>query len=356
LIRRINLLAAGIIIMPWYNGALKDEARPLEKLLDYKIRIFYTVDIYTNTIAKMFLMPLVMLLMKYPYISKCFGALNSGSKEWDDLFNYLRGKLTDMDFSCFDTSHWTILFKACAKFFYKLAQAFYRDEHYSKIVYYVVYSLCVALFSYNGTFSIKLKGLPSGHMLTLIINSIVNVLLMMVAFFLLCPDRFEDFFDLVTPATLGDDNLSGVDESVADRFNVQTVAPLYHSWGYHVTNANKSDELASFVSREEAVFAKRRFRFEPAIGCYVAPLEKDSIWKMLSFYKTPDDKSDTAHFAVLFDVGQREMFLHGREELVKYQEMCEKICEKHSINVKWVGFDEYVTRFINNDPIFMNWI
>lgn len=200
LIRRINLLAAGIIIMPWYNGALKDEARPLEKLLDYKIRIFYTVDIYTNTIAKMFLMPLVMLLMKYPYISKCFGALNSGSKEWDDLFNYLRGKLTDMDFSCFDTSHWTILFKACAKFFYKLAQAFYRDEHYSKIVYYVVYSLCVALFSYNGTFSIKLKGLPSGHMLTLIINSIVNVLLMMVAFFLLCPDRFEDFFDLVTPA------------------------------------------------------------------------------------------------------------------------------------------------------------
>lgn len=359
--RRLKMKIQRIIHVMSTSGSVKDEIRSAEKLLNFQLRLFYLIDVYSNTIAKMYVIPLVILLMRFPYFSKCFGGLNSGSSEWDDLYKYLVGKLgknflTDLDFAGFDMSHCAQMFRRVAFFFYLLAKKFYGNEEDAVVCYLVVYALCFKIFIYNGSVAFTIKGLPSGHMLTLIINSIVNMFLMLMAFEKLCPELADKFFEHVFSATVGDDNLSGLSDEVKDRFNVSTISALYKSWGYVVTNANKSVELSAFISTDDAVFLKRKFRYEESLDLYVAPLDKDSIYKMLSFVEIPSGMSETQHYSVLFDVAQREFFLHGREVFDEFVGFATKIVDKHSIFVDWKSFDQLVETFKSKDAVFMNWI
>lgn len=355
--QRLDLLTQGCAMCPWVCGAYKDEIRAAEKLENCEIRLFYTVDLYTNTLARMYLLPLVQVLMKYPKISKCFGKLNSGSSEWDDLFKYLKGdgrRLMDLDFKKFDISHAYRIIRAVALVFHRLALAWYKDEESARVCYGLVFALCCQLFEHKTDFAVKHKGLPSGHIVTLILNCLVNILLMLIAFEKLCPDC--DFFENVFPATVGDDNISGVEDRVASRFNLVTLQPIYETFGYSVTDASKSAVTQPFVEDDKAQFLKRRFRYEKDVKGYVAPLERDSVFKMLAFWCARNDggTSYTQRMADVVDVAQRELFLHGREDLEEFIDMFKPVIADLNWAVKWYSYEELKEKYLSKEQ-FMFW-
>jgi len=305
----------------------------------------------------MYIMPIINVLLRFPLLSKCFGKMDSGSKEWDDLYKYLSkgDKFMDLDFKNFDISHIMRLIREVARFFFRLAMLWYKNEEAARVVYGLIFALSCQLFEHKNDFALKYKGLPSGHIITLILNSIINILLMMVAFDELCPGM--NFFDEVFPATVGDDNISGISFKVADRFNLVTITPVYSRMGYTVTDATKSEVVSPFVDPSNMQFVKRRFRYEPLIEQYVAPLEEDSIYKMLSYwtFKNEAGSSYTERMSQCLDVAQREMFLHGRKKFDDFVHNFKDECDKIELYVYWYSFDELLDKYKSGKEMFMNW-
>jgi len=322
--RLIDLIRKGILPVVLLDFSPKDEVRPKEKIDRFKIRLFSVMDFHLNIVCRMFCMPIITYLLGLPFLSECFGQMNAGSREWTNLANYLIAKgglVFDMDFSSFDTSHHSLAFEAVAKVFYLVALRLHYEQWEAEFVYHMVLVLKVQLLRYLTDYVIKTKGLPSGYVLTLILNSIVNSLLMRMAFEVLVGLSMKEFKKHVHAATVGDDNASGVSAEVSERYNMLTIAPLYKSWGYVATPASKSGALQKFLSLSDLTFLKRRFLFDAELGFYMAPIECDSIYKALCFESMEKGVSSAQRLVDVAANCQRESFLHGKkffDEMVAY--------------------------------------
>jgi hypothetical protein len=345
------------------SGSIKDEIRTEEKVKFANLRMFFTVCIYWNTLCRMFVGPIRAFLLRIPEISKCFGQINSSSIQWDELGKYLHLDdidwfLMDEDFSKFDVSHRELIVKV-AELFYFLGKLLYKDEDAACICYYCIFILMIQLFRFNRDFALKVAGMPSGYDATLIINSLVNLILMVYCWSVLMTPKYTcaEFFEKVKAATVGDDNLSGVHKDVAHEFNVVTMAPLLKSLGYNVTNGDKSDTLRAFVAKDTARFLKRCFRFDSEIGRYMPAIEEDTIWKMLSFYedKGREGVPESQICADNIGVAQREFFFFGREIFEDRKLILQVIAHEYRLSCVWHTYDELKTKFLNNE-FEMNWV
>lgn len=342
------------------TGCVKDEIRELKKVLKAKLRLFYLIDVYWNIFSKQYVGPIRNLMLLFPEFSKCFAKINSSSSMWDDLAKYLKFyrkgfKLFDMDFEKFDTSHRLIL-NEIAEGFYFLGKEFYINEKAAAACYFCIFILGAQLFTVNQDVALKFFGLPSGFDLTLIINSIANAILLIYAFLILVSSDADEFFEKVFPATVGDDNLSAVDEEIADRFNTVTIAPIYRQFCYRVTNGDKSEELKPFISRDKAVFVKRGFYFCPINKVYLAPLATDSLFKALSFSDNSGKNiSETDRLAQVVDMVHREFFFHGKNTFEGETLFLRKLVRVNRIKVQFFTYDELRTKFKAKE-FTMNWI
>ena len=305
-----------ILAVPIADMVIKDEIRTLEKVDVAKLRIFSVMDTALNLLARCYLMPLITLLLDYRERSECYGGMNAGSPEWDELAKRLKGdpeklrKFFDMDFSAFDTSHGraSVHYVACYFFFIALLCGYSRDA--ASMCYLLVKCLDVQLVKFFGDLFLKLRGLPSGFLATLIFNSLVNGWLLEMAYdFLVGGDEYEE---KVTTANVGDDNVNGVDGDIADRFNMITIQRLYEGFGYVVTPAKKDGTVVPTIPFEDLTFLKRTFLEDPEFG-YMAPLAKDSLLKALCFEPVRSGTSSVARLEAAYHNALREAFLHGRE-------------------------------------------
>lgn len=292
----------------------KDEVRPVSKLDVYKIRLFSVVDFEYNVVARMYLMPLITFLLTRPFSSGCFGGMNAGSLEWNALANYLQSfgdDIVDMDFSSFDMSHGIQMFIGVAEFYYDLAVALGYDTEEACIVYYLFVVLCNQIASFMSDVVLKMKGMPSGVVPTLSMNSVINSVLMRMAFIKLTGKSVFSFRDFVKEATVGDDNVSGVSKEILEVYNSVTIFEYYKSVGYIATPASKSGDVVPFSTLAEMQFLKRRFVFDERFHAYVAPLEMDSIWKALAFEKLDSGVSSSQRLYQIAQAASLEFYLHG---------------------------------------------
>lgn len=328
----------------------KDEVRPVEKVEKCDIRLFCVLHAPHNLVARMFLIALVVFLLSQPKTSECFGQMNAGSREWHELHQHLfveSWRLIDMDFKKFDRHHLLMVIRAVATLFEELADRCGYEKAAARIVYYVVLNVAYHLCTYEGDIFLEIGSLPSGHILTLILNSVVNSLLMRCAFQRLTRDvPVSEFRKHVRAATVGDDNLSGVSPSVYDWFNMSTIAPLYLDFGYVVTNGNKSSVIESFVDPAKATFLKRKFVFDERIGTILAPIDTDSIYKAICFDK--EDSGSESPVARLLQVAagcQREFFLHGYEAFVSFQNQLSTVSELTNIPFEKLEYDSLLDEY-----------
>jgi hypothetical protein len=101
---------------------------------------------------------------------------------------------------------------------------------------------------------------PSGHALTVVINSICNSLYMRYAWLSIFGtlDGFDEYVRLMT---YGDDNCVSVHEKYQDKFNQVTVTAALAAVGVVYTDAKKTGEAAPpFCEPDDVSFLKRGFR------------------------------------------------------------------------------------------------
>ena len=120
------------------------------------------------------------------------------------------------------------------------------------------------------------RGLPSGHPLTAVLNTIyTNVLFRML--FLSQGGKPEEFDLQMYLIALGDDHvvsMSGVD------LDPVVCADFFRTIGMDYTMADKSQVRPEFSDVSEVVFLKRAFRYEPRIRRQVLVLGLNTVLEM----------------------------------------------------------------------------
>lgn len=316
----------GKFLLPVVQAVPKDELREKEKVDNYKVRLFYVVDFVHNFILRMFLLPIIELIMSNPFLFGFFSKVNGGSVDWHMVYKHLKyGVKLDMDFSNFDSTHDQFL--DFARVMWRLARVVYRDPGLADICYGLLSTFTHQIFIWYNDVSIKTRGMPSGSLITMIMNCIINVICNVYAFNKLvplnvrlkAPDLETSYFHFVKYAINGDDNLSSTSEEIARYFNLKTMGTVMLRVGKFVTNGSKdgSDRDRVVIEGKDPVFLKRGFFYEN--GRCLAPLDERSIWKGLYFYEKGVD--EIARLEQLIGTMNREYFLRGKDEFDHFQEV-----------------------------------
>lgn len=329
----------------------KDELRSISKVRNCKIRLFSVMDGAFNMYARMYLMPLLIILLRFPEVSECYGGMNAGSSQWHKLAMRLKKEkrfFFDMDFSTFDWSHGAKKFKAAARFFYLLAKLAGYSEEDARIVRLIFLSFQWQTSSYKGDLFMKYKGMPSGVLFTLALNSFVNSFLLRVAWLRLVGD-LTLFDQKVDTANVGDDNLSSADVEYKDKFNMITISEVYARLGYVATPAKKDAEIATDIPFEDLSFLKRRFLMNEEIGEYVAPIEKDSIYKAFCYEKRDASITPAQRLVDVAGGAQREAFLHGRDYFQQFQTFVEDTFSSKGLTFEKLDYESLMNEYKSNE-------
>lgn len=300
--KRVDLIELnalnGVIVHPIYTAALKDEALKLSKILEYATRVFYGMPMDHSIVSRKYWLPMVRFIQSNVQTFCCYAGVNCHSRQWEILARNLVAKcgyanvegfalarcealVNDGDFKMFDVS-WTaeLLYYAIMLLVDALVLIGYsdRDIRASKVLAFGSFNAFVNFFGDL----LRLYGIvPSGWILTVIINSIGNRLLIAYCFYTMAPkhNRWR-FHEVVFFAAYGDDNLMGIDPRVP-WFNHITLAAELKLLGFTFTTADKTGVPTPYRALADVTFLKRSFRYDEDFGHIVAPIEEASIIKSL---------------------------------------------------------------------------
>jgi hypothetical protein len=77
--------------------------------------------------------------------------------------------------------------------------------------------------------------------------------------------------------------------------------------------ADKEAESVPFIHIDNASFLKRTWRKDDDLGCMVAPLDHDSIEKMLMVWNRSKSVTEEAQGISVISTALREYFFYGKE-------------------------------------------
>jgi hypothetical protein len=170
----------------------------------------------------------------------------------------------------------------------------------------LAHEIIFPLVAFDGEIFRFMGSNPSGHALTVVINSIVNSIYMRLVFYSLYPDR--DFNSEVRLMTYGDDNIATV-SSRCQEFNQLSCQQFFkqHDIGY--TTASKEVATIEFIHLHDMEFLKRKFLILD--GVYLAPLQHTSLTKTLCFSKPDETKSHKYYLLDKLNNFVSESIQHG---------------------------------------------
>jgi hypothetical protein len=139
-------------------------------------------------------------------------------------------------------------------------------------------------YDYFGTLVQFFGSNPSGHPMTVIVNSMVNSLYMRYTYYSIAKNKgwwkTPLFSVVVALMTYGDDNIMTVLKGYDD-FNHTAIAAEFAKVGITYTMADKDAESVPFVNLSDASFLKHFAVWDDELGLYRSPVEDGSIAKML---------------------------------------------------------------------------
>ena len=183
---------------------------------------------------------------------------------------------------------------------------------------------------------------PSGHPLTVIINCIVNSLYMRYCYHELNPQKeVVTFKKNVALITYGDDNAQGVSDH-APWFNHTAIQRVLAEIDVVYTMADKEAESIPYIHIDEVSFLKRMWVKDPESGIWLAPLEWDSINKMLTMCVASDSVDLKEQAASMVRNCALEMFHHGKESFRVNIAKLKRIIHKSGLD-DWVDKGAIVT-------------
>lgn len=306
---------------PVFAAHLKDEAVTLEKAKIKKTRVFTGSPVAWSLLVRSRLLSFVRLVQENKFVFEAGPGVVTMSSEWDRIRTYLTmfgdDRLFAGDYQTYDKgmiAYMILLAYWCiAQLYAKAGFPAHEVQQIVAIGYDTAFSWC----NFDGDLLQFFGTNPSGHPLTVIINSIVNSLYMRYAYHKTNPKReVKTFKENVHLFTYGDDNCAGV-SLLADWFNHTAVAAVMKSIGIGYTMADKKAESVPFININQVSFLKRTWRWDADMNHYLCPLDEASIHKSLTVWVRSKTLSSARHMYEVIKNCNNEFFYYGRERFTK---------------------------------------
>lgn len=300
---------------------LKDELRSDEKVKAGKTRLISCAPMEYTIAVRMYFGAFSSAFFRHHTESgMCPGIC--AYTDWDALARHLQQKGTrvfDGDFKAFDSSEQADILERLCDYINRwyddgpvnarIRKILFMELSHSRHLGGDGTDQCY-IYQWN-------RSLPSGHPLTTVVNS-MYCLFTLVHCYIAATGDWTGFWDHVSAATYGDDNVVNPDESVCDRYNQVTVSQLMASnLGMTYTSGRKDGKLEPYTTLDKITFLQRGFRIEK--GRVLSPLNPDSF-----LYTCYWGKNRQLQQSILIDV-----FENALEELSQHPpEMWEKYAPK----------------------------
>jgi len=315
---RENLARQGIRMPVVWVDTLKDERRPIEKVLQGKTRVFSAGPMDYTILFRKYFLGFCASLETNRIFNEISVGTNVYSIDWQHTFEKVtkfgEDSVVAGDFSNFDgTLQISILSEMV-----NLINDWYDDGFENRLIRKVLWEdIIYATHLWKDNLYAWTHGQPSGCPMTAILNSIYNSASVRICYLMLAEVHaphlasMQDFKMNVSMVSYGDDNLIGISPRIVSWFNQITLAEAYASIGMTYTDESKSGDLLPVRNIRDVAYLKRQFRFEPVVGRNVAPLALNTIHDMCLWIRGDDDQAiktlDNISTALF------EMALHGKE-------------------------------------------
>lgn len=341
---------------PIYTGHLKDEPTVLSKCELKKTRVFTGSSVPFSLVVRKHLLSFVRLVQNNKYAFEAGPGMVVQSTEWTELYEYLTefgfDRLIAGDYGKFDKR---MIADFILKAFELISDIHMEAGFTPESLCYIRGIACDIAFplvNFNGDLVEFFGTNPSGHPLTVVINSLVNSMYMRYAFIKLANDQsFVDFSfkKFVKLFTYGDDNAMGVSPAIP-WYNHTSIQGVLADIGVEYTMADKGADSVPYINISDVSFLKRTFRYDDDVGAWLAPLEELSIHKSLTTWIPSGTIDKFAQTVAVLQSANMEYFFYGREIFEKHHMFFKKLllCEPYCHYVTETtlpGWDELKDRF-----------
>nr|ULF99917.1 MAG: putative polyprotein [Labyrnavirus sp.] len=319
--------------MPLLGAQLKDEPRSWEKNKTAKTRVFCMSPYESTLVSRMYLMPFYTLMVQHSDVFYAALGINPHSYDVDQLVERLTSfasQFMEGDYGGYDTSMPYDVGLAANTVVYTVLKEFGYSEDALDVVRGILSDNLYPVVVMQGDVFAAPALQPSGKYATAEDNSLRGLIMLIYAWIVMCtsdgakcsPEHNAtssyapaDFFKFVCPVVYGDDMLAAVKAEVRELYNNVTYQRFCAEvYGLEFTDAQKAAVMAPFLTFDQVSFLKRSFRFREDLDHWVAPLDRASIMKTISYYlpsrsvNLDDQMLDTCKSAL------RELFFHLSEE------------------------------------------
>lgn len=310
---------------PIFMAHLKDQAIPKKKVDAEKVRVFVGGPMAWTIVVRQRLLWFIRLAQCNRISFELGAGTVAQSTEWGRIYDYLtefgKDRIVAGDFGKFDKRMGSCFILYAFWIIVQFAEKAGMSEAEINQIWCVAEDTAFAFTNFNGDLIMFLGSNPSGHPLTVIVNSLVNSLYMRYVYRQVAPDSELDHFKRnVHLYTYGDDNIMGVRKD-CDWFNHTVIATKLAKIGVEYTMADKESESVPFIHIDDASFLKRKWRFDATVGAMLAPLEETSIESSLSVGIVGKHMTPEAHAIAVIQGALNEYFFYGREVFENRRQM-----------------------------------
>lgn len=332
---------------PVFTASLKDEAVSLAKVQQKKTRVFAGAPLDFTFIVRKYLLSFVRLVQNRRELFESAPGLVTQSEEWDGLFHYITkhgvNKIIAGDYRKFDKTMAPVWIVAAFQLIVRIMRDsgnFSEDDF--KVISGVGIDIAYPLMDFNGELIQFFGSNPSGHPLTVIINGLANSMYMRYTYYLLNPKcECLSFKKNVSLMTYGDDNICSV-SNLCPWYNHTTIAACFATIGIGYTMADKEAVSIPYINIKDASFLKRRWVFNKELDRYLAPLEHDSIEKMLLIWVASKTISPQHQAVAIVESAIGEYFFYGKEVFNDKRDLFIEMCGKLDLRY-WVKESTFPT-------------
>jgi hypothetical protein len=271
------------------------------------------------------------------------------------IYKYGDDRIIAGDYKAFDTRMSPRFMLAAFKILITIAEKSGNyDEEDLMVMKGIAAEITNPTYDYFGTFVQFFGSNPSGHPLTVVINSLVNSLYMRYCYFEIAKEekwwKVPAFKDVVSLMTYGDDNIMSVKKGY-DAYNHTRVAQVLAKAGITYTMADKEAESVPFIKGSEAGFLKHDAIWDDELKLYRAVIDESSIQKTLHAHMKSDVLCEEAHSASAITDVLDKYFQFGRETYNKRRSQLEEVARECNI-LGYIGelltYDEQLEHYCKN--------
>nr|WAX26098.1 MAG: RNA-dependent RNA polymerase [Army ant associated dicistrovirus 10] len=317
---RIDLALEGERYETYYTATLKDELRLIPKV--GKPRVFMAAPMDYILACKMYFGGFAAYMQRLRIFTGVAVGINPYGIDWSVLANYLRQAGDNMiagDFVGFDGTELVSILENLIYPINEVCRTFsdWKEEH-DKVRHVLWRDLCNFILICDGDVISMTHGLPSGHLLTALVNSLFVLAIFCLAWMRCFSGTSVEllFFRKCRIVAYGDDQVVSVPTMYGEKYNQVYLTGFFKSVGMEYTMEDKISDAIPLRSLSDITFLKRKFVYSQRDGRWLAPLSLDTILNTPYWYRDTKDPGSVTRQCV--DWALRELSIHDRLTFVDY--------------------------------------